>query len=390
MIYLDERIDEHPKFVELHPEACWLWVQLLAYCRRNKTDGQVPKSVPSRVHHGSKKLATLIGQLLESPPSRPDLGPLLHRTEHGYELHHYLDWNRSKADLDEALEQKREAGRKGGVAKALAGGKHSASGLPAPDPGIPNPYPQIPIPKSLSPIHGERDPESPPGGVDPYGIAPPGENPDAYPGSVQPLALAQPTPKTRTPKAKPPKGPRPDLDPSTLTSEQREAYEAIVGDPTLAPITNRPAELARDLVTTWGDRLDLPTVIRAGGMYARSAPRPYTDGARFLTNQCTFALEKPAMRSRRPAAPPSEAPRRMRTPEEIAELQRLGRYPKHPPRPPETLEELKARHAEEALESKRRAAIVPASAGAIQEAIRFGIFDEDDERERLASEGRGT
>lgn len=89
------------------------------------------------------------------------------------------------------------------------------------------------------------------------------------------------------------------------------------------------------------------------------------------------------------AVPAADAPRRMRTPEEIAELQRLGRYPKHPPRPPETLEELKARNAAEAEESRRRAAIVPASAGAIQEAIRFGIFDEDDERERLASEGRG-
>jgi hypothetical protein len=168
---------------------------------------------------------------------------------------------------------------------------------------------------------------------DPAGIAPPGENPDAYPGSVTPqLELVPVAPKvsadqkTRTRKGTT-KGPRPDIDPATLTSEQREAFNAIVGDPTLAPITTRPAELARDLVTTWGDRLDLPTVIRAGGMYARSAPRPYTDGARFLTNQCTFALDKPAMRSRRP--PGHVAPRRLTQAEWDIEVA-AGRRPKEP------------------------------------------------------------
>ena len=52
-VYVDDHFDEHPKVLsarELHPDAPWLFIAGLCYCRRSNTDGliiapQVPRLV---------------------------------------------------------------------------------------------------------------------------------------------------------------------------------------------------------------------------------------------------------------------------------------------------------------------------------------------------------
>lgn len=164
-----------------------------------------------------------------------------------------------------------------------------------------------------------QDPVDPPRGgdviadrsPDPYGIAPPGQNPDAYPGSVEPLTLAPPTPAPAKPRAR--KGPRPDIDPATLGPEARAAYETILVEPTFGPITDRPAEAARDFANLY-PRLDLAQAIREIGTKIRASDRTYKNGAATLANwlpnsRCyrTTPLRPPAAsevaRLRRPVGP---------------------------------------------------------------------------------------
>lgn len=213
---------------------------------------------------------------------------------------------------------------------------------------------------------------------DPAGIAPPGENPDAYPGSVTPqLELVPVAPKvsadqkTRTRKGTT-KGPRPDIDPSTLSPEARAAYEAILAEPTFGPITVRPAEAARDFAVTY-PRLDLAQAIREIGVQVRAKDRTYTNGAAALAN---WLPHSKCIRTTPIKAGP-------RTPEQIAELQRQGKWPLHPPpkhwTERETPEQFDARMQAEREESRRRGSFVPASAGALVEADRFGVFDDDDD-----------
>lgn len=270
MMYLDENIAEHPKFVELHPEAAWLWVRLLGYCRRNKTDGRIPKTVPSREHHGSKKLATLIDQLTNSPPSRPDLGPLLHRTEHGYELHQYLVWNKSKAAIEADVERKREAGRKGGHAKAEANGWQDASDLPEDNPGPRAPDLPIPDPRSTnSDLDHSRSEIQPSLFSDPGGLAPPGEDPDALP---EPPRIA-----------KPPKASKADLKFGDLTPAEQALSRAIGEHPNVSRITQNPNTTARALVRASPLVQDRPTRIAEAELWLVTHPeKPRSKGGAFL------------------------------------------------------------------------------------------------------------
>lgn len=145
--------------------------------------------------------------------------------------------------------------------------------------------------------------------TDPFGIAPPGEDPDAYPGSVPPLTLSAPSsPKPRA--KKPPKGPRPDIDPATLNPEAFAAYEAIRACPTFGPITIRPAEAARDFAVAY-PRLDLAQAIREIGVRVRALDKSYTNGAATLANWLPNSRCYRTSPARAPAPPPGpEAPRR--------------------------------------------------------------------------------
>lgn len=106
-VKLDDNFPDHPKLVGLSAEAGWLWVRCLAYCNRLRTDGKVPRAVVERMTRSARAPRELVGV---------GLWHELH-TENGashYAVHDYLDYQASAAEIEEHVEKKRAAGRKGG------------------------------------------------------------------------------------------------------------------------------------------------------------------------------------------------------------------------------------------------------------------------------------
>lgn len=111
-----------------------------------------------------------------------------------------------------------------------------------------------------------------------------------------------------------PKGERPDLDPSTLTPEEHAAFEALRDDPTLGPITLRPAEGARDLAKRFPS-LDLAAaIIEAGGSMRSKNMTSYVAGVATLMNWLKHSkcFKRPGARPSQSAEPGPREP----TPEE--------------------------------------------------------------------------
>lgn len=108
---------------------------------------------------------------------------------------------------------------------------------------------------------------------------------EGAPDGASTFALETQVPEGKQKKPKPkPKGDRPDLDPSTLTPEEHAAYEALRDDPTLGPITLRPAEGARDLAKRFPS-LDLAAAIIDVGATMRAKNRThYKSGVGALLN----------------------------------------------------------------------------------------------------------
>jgi|GEM_PF-3118815 len=102
---IDTEALSHPKVLALSDAAFRLWVASLAYCQRHLTDGALPEAclvaLGVRVH--AKQVDELVSRRLWD------------RTEDGYQVHDYLQWNTSRA----AVEQRRAEARER-MAKARA------------------------------------------------------------------------------------------------------------------------------------------------------------------------------------------------------------------------------------------------------------------------------
>ncbi len=98
---LDDRFDEHPKFVGLSDKALALWLKGLAYCSRHLTDGHIPKAVLRRLDGTPKAAKELVAAgLWEEWADYPD----------EYLVHNYLVHQRSRQTV--------EAQRSAGAARA--------------------------------------------------------------------------------------------------------------------------------------------------------------------------------------------------------------------------------------------------------------------------------
>lgn len=99
----DDKFPKHPKIIRLSDQAFRLHVSGICYVAEHLTDGLVD--------------ADMVPLLM--PRYRPRyLTELVERAiwvQHGqvYVIHDYLDWNPSRAQVEERREQKRKAGRKG-------------------------------------------------------------------------------------------------------------------------------------------------------------------------------------------------------------------------------------------------------------------------------------
>lgn len=110
-IRIDVLMPEHPKVEGLSDRAFRALVELWCYCGRQRSDGIVTsrqwKAVPPKVR------AELVSFGLAKPM---ELGGAL--------MHDYLDYNRSRKEIEELSAKRAAAGRKGGSKTA---GKSQAS-----------------------------------------------------------------------------------------------------------------------------------------------------------------------------------------------------------------------------------------------------------------------
>jgi hypothetical protein len=103
---IDLRLDDHPKYIDYGLGEMALIACGITYCNRNRTDGRIPKSWPIR-RFGSEA-QPYIDKLLEDRVWRklPD---------GSYEIVGFLDYNRSKAEIEARSAVRAEAGKKGGL-----------------------------------------------------------------------------------------------------------------------------------------------------------------------------------------------------------------------------------------------------------------------------------
>lgn len=98
-VRIDENFPEHPKVVAAGEDAAWLFVCALGYCNRHLTDGVVPAGA-LRLLTGHKTPQRLAARLV-------DVG-LFEPHEEGYLVHDFLDYQPSKASIEEERSKARQ------------------------------------------------------------------------------------------------------------------------------------------------------------------------------------------------------------------------------------------------------------------------------------------
>jgi len=92
---LDDNYPDHPKVDALSDGAFRLHTSGLCYCAKNTTDGVVTKDRVRRLTPSYRP--ALVTELIDAGLWMPH--------PDGYEIHDYLDWNKSKAWWDEKREK---------------------------------------------------------------------------------------------------------------------------------------------------------------------------------------------------------------------------------------------------------------------------------------------
>lgn len=110
-VNLDDQFPEHPKIDKLSDAAFRLHVAAICYANRHLTDGyldaaRIPRLVPK---HQKRFVTELVN------------ADLWETVDGGYQIHDYLDWNKSRDEVETAQAKlskvRAEAGRKGARAR---------------------------------------------------------------------------------------------------------------------------------------------------------------------------------------------------------------------------------------------------------------------------------
>lgn len=105
----DDQMPEHPKVWGLSDAAYRLHDSGICYCNRQLTDGLISAAkVPTLVPRFRKATLT---ELVDKGIWRSL------NDGQAYEIHDFLQWNRSRAQVLEAREKKSRAGKKGAASK---------------------------------------------------------------------------------------------------------------------------------------------------------------------------------------------------------------------------------------------------------------------------------
>ena len=89
--------------------ALGVYVLCLGFCDRQRTDGTITESAMRRVVAHRMDVDAELAELVR-------VG-VLERTEDGYRVHGYLEWQRSREEIEAATEQRRQAGLKSAEAR---------------------------------------------------------------------------------------------------------------------------------------------------------------------------------------------------------------------------------------------------------------------------------
>lgn len=100
---LDDKFPAHPKVVRLSDAAFRLHVSGICYSAQHLTNGVVERDAVRLLVPRFRKAA--LDELLtkEQWRAHPD----------GYEIHDYLQWNRSREQVEQERDRKSKAGKKG-------------------------------------------------------------------------------------------------------------------------------------------------------------------------------------------------------------------------------------------------------------------------------------
>lgn len=117
-VNLDDQMPEHPKVAVLSDGAFRLHLSAIFYCNRHLTDGVVHATIVPRLMPRYRK--NYLDELLTVTGTNGD-EPLWIPHGNSYEIHDYLDWNKSRADVQghraRVSKVRAEAGRKGAAAR---------------------------------------------------------------------------------------------------------------------------------------------------------------------------------------------------------------------------------------------------------------------------------
>jgi len=102
-VNLDDRYPEHPKIEPLSDGAFRLQTSAICYANHYLTDGHIP----------ARKLSGLVPRYRKSYVDELVKVGLWEPTDGGYLLHDYLDWNRSRKEVEAFSKKQSERGKAG-------------------------------------------------------------------------------------------------------------------------------------------------------------------------------------------------------------------------------------------------------------------------------------
>jgi hypothetical protein len=102
------------KFIKAGPAPAWLWVLGLMHCQESLTDGFIAEE--ALPYLGAKNAAQLADHLVKAG--------LWHKVDGGWEVHDYLEHNRSASQVAELKATKQTSGKLGGRPKKNHNGNH--------------------------------------------------------------------------------------------------------------------------------------------------------------------------------------------------------------------------------------------------------------------------
>lgn len=114
---IEDDTPDHPKFVDLSDAAWTMWSKGCCYCSKYKTDGRIPLGIVSRLCK-AKKHIEVATELVRAR--------LWEEADGGYQVHDYLDHNRSAEEIRALTESKQRAGKVGGLCSGRARSKPEA------------------------------------------------------------------------------------------------------------------------------------------------------------------------------------------------------------------------------------------------------------------------